>query len=107
MPAVVGLEQFAPVWLTVAAAVAAGIVIGSAAAAAGWLDVVRRRGQRERRGQHLTAGRRPPGAEPEPVGGAAAAELVGERQARGISRRKKRAMAVTEMRKAMACEMKV
>lgn len=76
----VGLWLFALVWLTVAAAVAAGSVIGSAAAAAGWLVAVRRRGLRERR---LTAERRLPGAEPEPVGGAAAAGPVGERQAGG------------------------
>lgn len=53
-------------------------MIGSAAA--GWLVAVRRRGQRELRS---TAERRPPGAEPEPVGGAAAAGPEGERQAGG------------------------
>lgn len=89
-----GHGQFVPVWF----AVAAGIVIGSAAAA-GWLVAARqrgrrgRRGRRERRGRRgrrWTAERRPPGAGPEPVGGAAAAGPGGERQAGGESRRRRR-----------------
>lgn len=79
--------QFVPVWFDVAA-VADGIAIGSAAAAAaagvaGWLDAGRRRGQHERRGRRSTAERRLPGAEPGPVGGAAAAGPGGEQQAGG------------------------
>lgn len=75
------LGQFAPVWLAVAAA--AEIVIGSAAAVAGWPVAARRHEQRELRGQRSTAEQRPPGAEPEPVGGAVAAGPGGEQQARG------------------------
>lgn len=83
-PAVVrGTGLFAHVWL-VAAAV--GTEIDSTAA--GWLVVVRQqRGRLVQREQHLTAGQRPPGAEPEPAGGAIAAELGGERQARGTAGR--------------------
>lgn len=65
------LGLFAPVWFAAAAVV--GIAIGFVAAAAGWLAAVQRRGQRERHGQRSTAERLPPRAEPEPVGGAAAA----------------------------------
>lgn len=72
------LGQFAPVWLAVAAA--AEIVIGSAAAVAGWPVAAR---LRERHGQRWTAERLLPGAELEPVGGAVAAALGGERQAKG------------------------
>lgn len=65
------LGLFAPVWFAAAAVV--GIAIGFVVAAAGWLAAARRRGQRERHGRRSTAERLPPRAEPEPVGGAAAA----------------------------------
>lgn len=108
-PAVVeaGLGQFVPVWfVAVAAAVAAGIVIGSAVAA-GWLVAARQHGQRERHGQRLTAERRPPGAEPEPVVGAAAAGLGAERQARGQQEKVEEERGDREIRTAMANEMKL
>lgn len=73
-----GLGPLAPALL---AAAAAGIVMGSAAAVAGWPVAARQRGLHARHGRRSTAGRLLPGAEPEPVGGAAAAGPGAERQA--------------------------